>query len=435
MLTNLYLLYLIVFAIVIIYGKPIIGIFLYIFSFQFINLTNYFSAFDAYRPAFFLALLLLVVCFLKGIKTSQHRFVFSLFLLICLIFIIAIFSGDLLVIKRAGLKGDTGSAFDVLSAFTKNITLVVLTVWSIRKRADLIRLFKVIVLGSLCNGAFAIYEQFYHIPARIESDLYRSWGFQGESNEVGGIMVATIPLALYFYKNTTKRFSKIYYLMTIIILIFGTFSTVSRTALICMLFVFGFILIRDKKNLIMLVIVSIAMLGFFTFARNLYIERKTVQTSLAGKQRLESSASVRLLYWQTAFQIWLKHPLVGVGLYNWRENVEKELKIRLKTACVHNSYLQFLAETGIIGFSIFIYLLYLNYMMVSALKAYGGFYEEITLYLRAILYSWLLFSIFFSFQFTAVYWLFLSLPFSAMQAVESETEQVNKYGIKKQTQY
>ena len=428
MLSNFYLLYLIVFAIVIIYGKPIIGIFLYILSFQFINLTNYFPAFDDYRPALFLALLLLVVCFIKGIRISQHRFIFSLGLLIVLMLIIAFFSGDMLEIKRAGMRGVTGSAFDVLIAFTKNITLVALTVWSIKKRADLIRLFKVMVFGSLCNGAFAIYEQFYHIPARIESGLYRSWGFQGESNEVGGIMVATIPLAFYFYKNTTTRLSKFYYLMTIIILVFGIFSTVSRTALICMLFVFGYLLIKDKKNLIMMVIVSIVMLGFFTFAGNLYRERKTIQTSLSGKQRLESSASVRLQYWQAAFQIWLNHPLLGVGLNNWRESVERELKIRLKTGCVHNSYLQFLAETGIIGFSIFIYLLNLNYRMVSTLTAYGGFYGEITLYLRAILYSWLIFSIFFSFQFTAVYWLFLSLPFCTMQAVESETAQTKKYG-------
>jgi O-antigen ligase len=123
---------------------------------------------------------------------------------------------------------------------------------------------------------------------------------------------------------------------------------------------------------------------------------------------------------------------MGVGLNNWRESVEKELKIRHRTGCVHNSYLQFLAETGIIGFSIFIYLLYLNYRIVSALKAYGGFYEEITLYLKAILYSWLIFSIFFSFQFTAVYWLFLSLPFCTMQAVESETEQIKAYGVRQQ---
>lgn len=433
MLSNFYLVYLIFFTIVIIYGKPISGILLYIFSFQFINMTNYFRTFDDYRPAFYLALLLLFVSFIKGIRISQLRFVFVLGLLIVLCIVTAFFSGDVLAIKRAGLRGFSQSSLDILTAFTKNIILVFLIIWSIRNRADLLRLFKVVVFGSLCNGAFAIYEQFYHIPERIQSSLYRSWGFQGESNEVGGIMVATIPLAFYLYKNTTTRLSAFYYLMTIIILVFGIFSTVSRTALICMMFVFSYILIKDKKNLIMMVIVSIVMLGFFTFAGNLYSERKTVQTSLSGKQRLESSASLRLQLWQSAFQIWLKNPLLGTGLNNMRESLEKELQIRVKTGCAHNSYLQFLAETGIIGLSIFIYLLYLNYMMVAALKAYGGFYGEITLYLRAILYSWLIFSIFFSFQFTAVYWLFLSLPFCTMQAVESETEQTNAYGIIKQT--
>ena len=183
----------------------------------------------------------------------------------------------------------------------------------------------------------------------------------------------------------------------------------------------------------MLVIVSIVMLGFFTFAGNLYKERQTVKTSLSGKQRLESSASLRLQLWQSAFQIWLKHPLLGVGLNNMRESLEKELQIRVKTGCAHNSYLQFLAETGIIGFSIFVYLLYLYYRIVSTLKSYDDFYKEITPYLKAILYSWLIFSIFFSFQFTAVFWIFLSLPFCTMQAVESETEQPKAYGIIKQT--
>jgi O-antigen ligase len=417
---KLYLAYLIVSAVVIFFGKPLSGILLYIFNFQFINITNYFTAFDDYRPAFYLSLLLLFTCFIKGIRISQPRFVFTLLLLAGLIFIIAFFSGDLFVVKRAGVKGFSKSSIDILTAFAKNITLVILTVWFISKRADLIRLFNVIVFGSLCNGAFAIYEQFFHVQERIESSLYRSWGFQGEPNEVGGIMVATIPLAFYFYKNATNKFSKIYYLITMVILVFGTFFTVSRTALLCMMFVFGYILIKDKKNLILMVIVGIIILGFYTFARDLYVERKTVQTTLSGKEKLEHSASVRFVYWQNALQIWLNHPLIGVGLNNWRESVQKELGIWLRTACVHNSYLQFLAETGIIGLSIFVYLLWLNYRTVATLKAYGGFYEEIALPLKAILYSWLIFSTFFSFQFTAVYWLFLSLPFCTMQTVESE---------------
>jgi O-antigen ligase len=81
----------------------------------------------------------------------------------------------------------------------------------------------------------------------------------------------------------------------------------------------------------------------------------------------DSSGSGRTALWTVAWRITEDHPVVGVGLDNFIEQAPKYTRepgqlevvhnIAEKPHVAHNVYLQFLAETGFVGLTLFVLLL------------------------------------------------------------------------------
>jgi len=78
--------------------------------------------------------------------------------------------------------------------------------------------------------------------------------------------------------------------------------------------------------------------------------------------RQDSSAVARLEYWQAALEIARDYPL-GIGLGNFHQVVQQYMPELKQQRSAHNTYLACLAETGWLGFTVFILLL------VAALRA------------------------------------------------------------------
>ncbi|HEY6348050.1 MAG TPA: O-antigen ligase family protein [Candidatus Angelobacter sp.] len=84
----------------------------------------------------------------------------------------------------------------------------------------------------------------------------------------------------------------------------------------------------------------------------------SLQPPSAGGGRLqevdEFTSASRLALWSTAGVMFLQHPVLGVGYGNYRSLYNDYLPgVTPNQLDAHNIYLQFLAETGIIGFVIF----------------------------------------------------------------------------------
>jgi O-antigen ligase len=97
------------------------------------------------------------------------------------------------------------------------------------------------------------------------------------------------------------------------------------------------------------------------------VQKRVLSQSYAASQ----SNNERLLYWESNFEIFKDYPLFGIGYSQNNVHVEEYLKKRgvdwLIGGHAHNQYLHFLAGTGILGLSC--YLFFLFYLLKSGLVA------------------------------------------------------------------
>jgi O-antigen ligase len=112
----------------------------------------------------------------------------------------------------------------------------------------------------------------------------------------------------------------------------------------------GYVFIRSRpKRALLLVGLLVLALGF-------YAARETLNPAHIGES-VGYDAATRLLLWDTAWNLFVHSPIIGVGWGNFTEIYGSYLSsfswIPPGVFEVHNIYLQFLAETGLVGFTVF----------------------------------------------------------------------------------
>ena len=141
---------------------------------------------------------------------------------------------------------------------------------------------------------------------------------------------------------------------------------------------------------------------FFGFVRSPWIQE-------------DESAAMRLLFWGFASSLFLSSPVVGVGYGNFRALYDIP-GIASGIFDVHNLYLQLLAETGLLGFTAFFFMivhvirkcLRALKQQTHDLKAVVNF-AALAAVVSVLLHGFVDFLFIVSPQFTLLFWLVLAL--------------------------
>lgn len=212
----------------------------------------------------------------------------------------------------------------------------------------------------------AIISAFYAIQtgqiAETFDESFRAEGFVDNANAAARFFVVAMVFLNYLRSASKNSFFKFLSLVGIIITYLGVFFTVSRTGIILLFAAQGLILLmqlKGKQRVSVIIIFSIGLLLLWLFAENIFGIISTIIPTIVNR---EDTFGLRINLWRSGWEMWLDHPIrgVGIGMYPKRMG---SYSVSLPgphrwNAVTHNTYIQVLSETGIVGFLLFMGLFY-----------------------------------------------------------------------------
>lgn len=204
---------------------------------------------------------------------------------------------------------------------------------------------------------------------------YRISGLFGSELIQGSYFIRLLILFLGVYTLVNNNFKNkliyysIFFISIFIVLVSGERSSIGLLIIFLFLyFIFSEIKIIEKfkifTSIIFITVLSLSYLPglkerIFNNTKTLIFESKKINVFSRGHQE----------HYESALKMFKKNMITGVGIRNFRLECRKDeykyIGVNSCTTHPHNTYVQFLAETGIIGFLfIFSLLLYISKFLI-----------------------------------------------------------------------
>ena len=204
--------------------------------------------------------------------------------------------------------------------------------------------------GITLTSVYAVYQGL--------SGLSRANGFYGHPMTLGGWLCIFLPLLLIeFFER--KLLGKYYWLagLAFCICSAGLVFNATRGAWLAVAIVSAVLLIyymfKSKRNLAVSII-FVALISTVLVNNPKFMHRLDTIDDFDKYQ----SNTERILIWQSAWNMFKDHPILGVGLGQYTENYQqKYISLQAKEPNLthaHNNFMQMLAENGIVGFAGFV---------------------------------------------------------------------------------
>lgn len=211
-----------------------------------------------------------------------------------------------------------------------------------------------------CFAFMAVWgiDQHFRGNERLEGLGGSAWG---DSNGVAATFILFLPVALALAFSSEKR--KQYWIgisiaALMVILVICTKSRSGLIGLVIALTMFGFY----SRNMFRIVRIAVVLaIAALPFATQQYLERMNTMTDSGGG--FEQSARDRMAMWKAGLLIFADNPLVGTGFLTFPEakmryedrfsDLDADFRASLfrpeNKKVTHNTYIQLLSDTGILG--------------------------------------------------------------------------------------
>lgn len=320
-------------------GAPAVNVVLFLFSFLFLFFsykTNRWSwVYENYSIFFFLFWIYTIILsffaedFIQSLKSSFFLIKFFLFFLLISFY-----------------------------AFNKFNIRKILKVW-------------LIFINILCLDILYQYINKFDIFGYPEQPGSRYAGFFGEELVAGSFLaqisapvIGFVLYSIFFKKEIPLK--KTLLSLNIFFILFSCLITGERMnaifLLVLIITVLGLFIFYKKKYLSIIFLIITLSLFIISYS-NLYSVKKRYDDFSNSITNFYHSSHGKLF--DSAYRLWLLKPITGWGLKNFRVICDKKLENRINnthplcSSHPHNLYLELLAETGIIGFSIYFIFIFL----------------------------------------------------------------------------
>ncbi len=182
--------------------------------------------------------------------------------------------------------------------------------------------------------------------------------------------MTALPISLAFFLWSLESKERFKYGLFCLVMGMGIIATQSRGPLLAviitipvLLFLTNLKALRDKvklrSNNLRLILIGTLLLGItiIIFKSSMFfgvLER--YEEFVSSAEAPQGTVAFRVLQWTAAIEVFKENPITGIGIGNFKliENIWPVIRLSehwkyIKDMSVHNVFLQYLAETGIIG--------------------------------------------------------------------------------------
>jgi O-antigen ligase len=190
----------------------------------------------------------------------------------------------------------------------------------------------------------------------------RAMGSMAQPNVLGAYLVISTTFTAALMMGQKRFLGKVALLGAVMLGGYATILTISRGAMIALALGFLYVSARSSKLITVLILVVIATSPIWapeTVKERVMATNEEVEGS--DDTQLEGSAQARIDTWTTAVEISKKHLIDGVGfgaIGDILRDTGYKMGLRHTKDSTHNTYLRVLAEMGIIGIGLFLYLIW-----------------------------------------------------------------------------
>ncbi|GAD56227.1 O-antigen ligase family protein [Limimaricola cinnabarinus] len=248
--------------------------------------------------------------------------------------------------------------------FTKDaiVALLALAFMSQRRGIETFTVTAVLAVAVICalgvyQLIFGNYMGGFRGFALVIGNSGRFSGPLGDANFFASIIVFTVPLALFQFLNARGILRGIGWMIVTGLLVVGLLATQSRGGLIGLAVALAALGtgLTLRQLLTFGLAALVAVLLVTTFTSDAVIERfSTIFGTVTAGEVQDTSTEGRLASWQVALKLFSDHPLLGVGVGNFKpyyQDIALELGLifRGEGRSTHSLYLEILAEQGLAG--------------------------------------------------------------------------------------
>lgn len=259
----------------------------------------------------------------------------------------------------------TGVSFEHAQAFGRTLLLMVLVLAAVRDRHDLDRLLLVILLGGVVFAALSFLTPGAHREERLGGLVYH------DPNDLGLHLVASLPIAVYFFAQDRVRWLRILSIPVIAFFLFIIIETGSRGAFVALVAVGAFLVLGFRAVPLRLRMGSLAA-AFVVLSYGASDEYWDQMATILNPQEdynwAGEASGGRIEVWKRGLGYMWDRPILGVGggAFHVAEghfaggSYQRDLGLGWKWSSAHNAFVEIGAELGVFGLLAFLVMLWVT---------------------------------------------------------------------------
>ncbi len=259
-----------------------------------------------------------------------------------------------------------------LKTSAKDFVLLMLLSLIIKTREDIFDILKLIVIATVITVIYILFT----IDISLIGEVAIGRGALGEgwnANAIGLIASLSVLSCFAFLKQNNKKFYKVFYILTILLLTYICLFTGSRKTLFILLIgVSLFFLFTSKnKKIVIFCIVSFSVLLSYYIIMSvpvlynvLGIRLEGFFAQITGQGLIDSSTLKRMKMIEYGIEWFKENPIFGYGFNTYRALY---FAVSNVSTYSHNNYIELLVNVGIIGTAIY-YFMY--FIIIRSLLSY-----------------------------------------------------------------